>query len=361
MRAIRGLQTPQQTKTYSASIGPLSVWTRRTRPFSTSIPVTSVLGETVNAPSACAASRITRAGADRVDDADSGRVEAAEQDLLVDVRHELLHLRRRQQLRRLAPRDRRGKAPVQLLQALRTARDLDPAADRVDAELDVLVDRVARQRGDLLRVVDREDEVGRMARGAAGVRQRALVEQDEIAPAEPREVMHEAVADDAGADDDGLRAFGEGRHQSGDPTSCSSRRSSPSRRGREELVRIPLICCFEDIRGLVSRRTRHGSVAVPGAWGSAPAARLALPRARLRRFDRGDATVPGSGGERGSCRSSLKNAGRWHAAALGANASSSTAGGSEDGEPRTEWCSPQPPTRSARRASEDLRRKGLSV
>ena len=47
-------------------------------------------------------------------------------------------------------------------------------------------------------------------RGAAGVRQRALVEQDEVAPAEPREVMDEAVADDAGADDDGLRAFGEG-------------------------------------------------------------------------------------------------------------------------------------------------------
>ena len=32
---------------------------------------------------------------------------------------------------------------------------------------------------------------------------------------------------------------------------------------------------------------------MPGAWGSAPAARLALPRARLRRFDRGDATSPG--------------------------------------------------------------------
>ena len=58
MRAISGLQTPQQTKTHSASIGPWSVWTRRTRPFSASIPVTSVLGETVNAPSACAASRI---------------------------------------------------------------------------------------------------------------------------------------------------------------------------------------------------------------------------------------------------------------------------------------------------------------
>src|SRR6266566_1729680 len=32
------------------------------------------------------------AGAKRVDDADPGRVEAAEDDLLVDVGHELLHL-----------------------------------------------------------------------------------------------------------------------------------------------------------------------------------------------------------------------------------------------------------------------------
>ena len=96
MRAIRGLQTPQQTKTYSVSIGPLSVWTRRMRPFSTSMPVTSVLAETVSAPSASRGLAHQRAGADRVDDADAGRVEAAEQDLLVDVRHELLHLRRRQ-------------------------------------------------------------------------------------------------------------------------------------------------------------------------------------------------------------------------------------------------------------------------
>ena len=57
--AIRGLQTPQQTKTYSVSIGPLSVWTRRTRPFSTSIPVTSVPAEIVSAPRAVAASRIS--------------------------------------------------------------------------------------------------------------------------------------------------------------------------------------------------------------------------------------------------------------------------------------------------------------
>ena len=141
IRAIRGLQTPQQTKTYSVSIVPLSVCTRRTRPFSTSIPITSVLGGDRQRAEGLRRLAHQRAGSDRVDDADAGRVEAAEQDLLVDVRHELLHLRRRQQLRRLAPRDRRGEAPVQLLQALLAPRHLDPAAHCVDAELDVLVAR----------------------------------------------------------------------------------------------------------------------------------------------------------------------------------------------------------------------------
>ena len=46
MRAMRGLQTPQATTTYSASMSPRVVRTRRTRPCSTSIPSTSVLAET---------------------------------------------------------------------------------------------------------------------------------------------------------------------------------------------------------------------------------------------------------------------------------------------------------------------------
>ncbi len=63
-----------------------------------------------------------------------------------------------------------------------------------------------RQRGHLARVVDREDEVRRVAGRAARVRQRALVEQHQVAPAEPRQVVDEAVADDAGADHDGAGA-----------------------------------------------------------------------------------------------------------------------------------------------------------
>jgi hypothetical protein len=56
--AIRGLQIPLVITTTSVSMSPLSVRTRRTRPFSTSIPVTSVPGATVSAPIACAFSRI---------------------------------------------------------------------------------------------------------------------------------------------------------------------------------------------------------------------------------------------------------------------------------------------------------------
>ena len=45
-----------------------------------------------------------------------------------------------------------------------------------------------------------------MAGGAARVRQRALVDEDDVLPAQVRQVVGDAVADDAGADDDDLRA-----------------------------------------------------------------------------------------------------------------------------------------------------------
>ncbi len=59
MRAMRGLQTPQQIATASARMAPRLVRTPRTRPFSTSIPRISVLGTTVSAPCAWACSRIS--------------------------------------------------------------------------------------------------------------------------------------------------------------------------------------------------------------------------------------------------------------------------------------------------------------
>ena len=59
MRATSGLQTPQQITTVSASTSPSVVRTRRTRPCSVSIAVTSTFGTTVSAPEAWASSRIS--------------------------------------------------------------------------------------------------------------------------------------------------------------------------------------------------------------------------------------------------------------------------------------------------------------
>ncbi len=58
MRAIRGLQTPQQIRTVSAAMSPLSVRTPRTCPSTTSIPVTSAPAAIVSAPISVARSRM---------------------------------------------------------------------------------------------------------------------------------------------------------------------------------------------------------------------------------------------------------------------------------------------------------------
>src|SRR5881396_786842 len=50
------------------------------------------------------------------------------------------------------------------------------------ARVAVLLHRVERELRHLLRVVDREDEVRRVTGRAAGVRERALLDLDEIAP-----------------------------------------------------------------------------------------------------------------------------------------------------------------------------------
>ena len=50
-----------------------------------------------------------------------------------------------------------------------------------------------------------EDKVRRVPGGSAGIRHRALVDQDDVRPAEPGQVVRKAVADDSGADDDDAR------------------------------------------------------------------------------------------------------------------------------------------------------------
>ena len=84
---------------------------------------------------------------------------------------------------------------------------------REDTRIAVLAHGVERQLGHLLRVVDREDEVRRVTGRAAGVRERALVEQDEVGPAELGQMAGQAVADDAGADHDRLAVSGNVRLQ----------------------------------------------------------------------------------------------------------------------------------------------------
>ena len=108
-----------------------------------------------------------------------------------------------------APRLRRRHPAPELLHPLLGAGDLDAAALGEDVELAVLARALGRERRHLLRVVDREDEVRRVSGRAAGVRQRPLVEEHDVGPAQPREVVGEAVADDAAADDDGAGSGGQ--------------------------------------------------------------------------------------------------------------------------------------------------------
>ena len=82
-----------------------------------------------------------------------------------------------------------------------------------DAHLLVLLHRVERQVGDLPGVVHGEDEVGGVAGRPARVGQRPLVDLHDVAPAEPGEVVDEAVADDAGADDDDACGGGDSGHE----------------------------------------------------------------------------------------------------------------------------------------------------
>ena len=61
-------------------------------------------------------------------------------------------------------------------------------------------------------MVNRKDEVGGMAGGAAGIGQRTFVDQDDVSPAQASQVVGHAVADNARADDDDICGFGEYTH-----------------------------------------------------------------------------------------------------------------------------------------------------
>jgi len=153
-----------------------------------------------------------RPGPQRVDHGDRRGPEPREDQRGIEERHPVAHLVRADQLGPDAPGPRGRYPSGELLDPLGPARHLDAAAGGEGAELLVLAHRVRRQRGDLLGVVHREDEVGRVAGGAARVGQRPLVQQDEVPPAQLGEVVDDGVADDPGPDDDDLGPVGEVVH-----------------------------------------------------------------------------------------------------------------------------------------------------
>ena len=124
--------------------------------------------------------------------------------------------RRREQLGVEPVAERAAVAAVELVPALLGRRDLD-AADRVEAgqpvELERLssVDRRPRELRHRVRRVELEHEPRRVRRRAAGLPQRALVDDHDVGPALAREVVGDARADDAGADDHRARGRRQGR------------------------------------------------------------------------------------------------------------------------------------------------------
>ena len=212
MSPILGLHTPQAMTTYSASMSPLSVRTRRIRPSSTSRPSTSTFGTVVSAPAATAPSRMIV----------PARSESTTPTPGCQKAPMIWSLSRKgtfscdelggDHLGLDAPGLGRGHPAAQLLHPLLGARDLEAAALGEDAELLVLLDRVEREVGDLAGVVGQEDEVGGVTGRAARVGQRALVDLDDVGPAQLGQVVDQAVADDAGADDDDLGGGGDGGH-----------------------------------------------------------------------------------------------------------------------------------------------------
>ena len=179
-------------------------------------------------------------GPDRVHDRRARLVEAAQDGLAVDERRLGNDLRGSQQLGLDTPGPCGGHPAAQLLHALLAAGHLDTAAGGVHAEGRVLSLTLQSQQRDLAVVIRGEDEVGRVARRSARVRQRTLVDQHEVGPAEFGQVTDDAVADDSGADDGDLRASrlfrdrasggrcgGIFRHQSGG-SSYPTRRARPA-------------------------------------------------------------------------------------------------------------------------------------
>ena len=142
------------------------------------------------------------AAVDGVHDAHRGRVEPAQQLGIVDPRHQVPDLAWREHLDVDAVGVGRAEPAAELDHPGLRAGDLDPAAPREHAEVGELPDPVHAPLGHLPGVLHGEGEARGVAGGSAGIGQRALVDLDDVAPAQPGQVPHQCVAGDAGSDDD---------------------------------------------------------------------------------------------------------------------------------------------------------------
>src|SRR5262249_41177484 len=122
---------------------------------------------------------------------------------VVEEGNKLADLPGRHQLSGDLPGLRSRAAPPQLGHPFWRAGNLKATGLSEHAELLVLLGAVAGQLHHHLRVVDVVDEVGRVPCGAARIWHGPLVYQHEIPPAQPGQVVGEAVANDSRADDDG--------------------------------------------------------------------------------------------------------------------------------------------------------------
>ena len=169
------------------------------------MPVTSVIGASVSAPLACARSRmIVPARSESTTPIPGVEKPPSTMSVLTYGTIRLISAGSTSSDSMPHERDDAMRRWSSFIRSPR-AGDLDPAALGEDAHLLVLLDAVGGQRGHLARVVGQEDEVRGVAGRAARVGQRALLDLDDVAPAQPGEVVDEAVADDARADDDDAR------------------------------------------------------------------------------------------------------------------------------------------------------------
>ena len=139
-----------------------------------------------------------------------GGVQATEDPLAVEQRVQPRALLDVDDLGGHAPRGGPPLLAVQVGEALGGRRDLE-AADLVEApvtvarspaELEELLDGVAREPAHRPGRIGLEDEAGGVGRGAAGQVQRPLVEDGDAVPPAGGELVGEVRADDPGSDDD---------------------------------------------------------------------------------------------------------------------------------------------------------------